>query len=63
MAGETITDSITSAILNMNGLYQVIGFAITAVPILLFPISRKRGDEIRAELALRDSQASDSQKA
>lgn len=55
VAGEAITDSISTAILNMNGLYQVIGFALTAVPILLFPISRKRGDEIRAELAIRDA--------
>lgn len=59
VAGEAITDSITGAILNMNGLYQVIGFALTAVPILLFPISRKRGDEIRAELARRDAGAAE----
>lgn len=54
-AGEVITDASVTAILNMNGIYQVIGFALTFIPILVFPITRKKGDQIRAELSERDA--------
>ena len=49
-----MTKEVVSQILNLNGLYPVLGLCISMVPILLFPISREKAAEIRAYLAERD---------
>lgn len=48
-----ITPDAVQAILNLNGLYGVIGLCVAMIPILLFPISAKEATEIREELAAR----------
>ncbi len=53
-AGASVTKEVVSQILNLNGLYPVLGLCISMVPILLFPISREKAAEIRAYLAERD---------
>jgi len=53
-AAAEITDRIIGQILNINGLYPIIGLCLTIVPILFFPISRERAEQIRAELEERD---------
>ena len=59
-ADGPLTQEVTDVILNLNGLFQVIGFTLTLIPILLFPISRVQGDEIRQKL--RDREREDTMK-
>lgn len=42
--------------MNMNGLYMIIGYCIVFIPIILFPISRAKADELRAKLRERDAE-------
>lgn len=51
--GSAITPEATQAILNLNGLYGVVGLCIAMIPILMFPISRDKATEIREELSAR----------
>ncbi|MDL2258799.1 MFS transporter [Eubacteriales bacterium OttesenSCG-928-K08] len=53
--GAEITQSAVTAILNMNGIYQAIGLCLALVPILLFPINKQKGEELRAALRERDA--------
>lgn len=54
-ATQLVTQRITQEILNINGLYQAIGLTIALIPILFFPISKAKGDEIRLQLETRDN--------
>lgn len=56
-AAAAVTPKVIQVILNMNGLYQMIGYSLTLFPILLFPISRRDGDRIRE--ILREKRAAD----
>ena len=56
VGGAAITEEATQAILNMNGLYMIIGYCIVFIPIILFPISRAKADELRAKLRERDAE-------
>ena len=56
VGGAAITEEATQAILNMNGLYMIIGYCIVLIPIILFPISRAKADELRAKLRERDAE-------
>lgn len=53
-ATKVVTEQVIGQILHINGLYSVIGFCLTIVPILLFPISRQKANHIREELTHRD---------
>lgn len=54
-----ITSGAIQAILNLNGLYGVIGLCIAMIPIILFPISKTKAEEIREELRVRDAAKGD----
>lgn len=43
-------ESALNAITNMSGIIQAAGLVLVVLPIIFFPISRKKSDEIRAEL-------------
>lgn len=43
------------AILNINGIYQVAALCLAMIPIIFFPINKKKGDELRAAIAERDA--------
>ena len=50
-----VTSRAVTEIIRINGLYQMIGLAIALIPILLFPITREKGDEIRKQLLAREA--------
>ena len=52
--GTEITTRALHEILRINGLYQIIGLCLAVIPISLFPISRRQGEEIRRRLHERD---------
>lgn len=49
--GGAVTEAVIGQILNINGLYPLIGLCLTMIPILLFPISSEEAEEIRRKLA------------
>ena len=53
-AGAEVTRGVIAQILNLNGLYPVLGLCLSILPILFFPISREKAAEIRDYLAERD---------
>ena len=50
-----VTSRAVAEIIRINGLYQMIGLVIALIPILLFPITREKGDEIRKQLLAREA--------
>lgn len=53
-AAAAVTSRVVGAVLNLNGLYQIVGYSLTLIPILLFPISKAGGDRIRKDLNARE---------
>lgn len=51
---EIQSEGALSAIVNMSGIIQFVGLLLVVLPIIFFPISRKKGDQIREELRLRE---------
>ncbi|MGC2873803.1 hypothetical protein ACDL92_11010 [Ihubacter sp. mB4P-1] len=43
-------------IIRINSIYLMAGLCIALLPILMFPITRQKGDEIRAQLLAREAQ-------
>ncbi len=43
-------------IIRINGIYLMAGLCVALLPIILFPITRQKGDEIRAQLLAREAQ-------
>ena len=43
-------------IIRINGIYLIAGLCVALLPIILFPITRQKGDEIRAQLLAREAQ-------
>ncbi|MCI5687810.1 hypothetical protein AALA24_06705 [Anaerovoracaceae bacterium 42-11] len=43
-------------IIRINGIYLIAGPCVVLLPIILFPITRQKGDEIRAQLLAREAQ-------
>lgn len=50
-----VSERALAEIIRINGVYQIIGLFIAVIPILMFPISRTKGDEIRAQLLAREA--------
>lgn len=55
-AGASVSEGVITQILNLNGLYPVLGLCLSVVPILFFPISRAKAAEIREYLVKRDAE-------
>ena len=53
-AASAIRPEAVGLILNLNGLYQILGYSLTLIPIFLFPISKAGGDRIRKDLSARE---------
>lgn len=53
-AASAVTPGVVGAILNLNGLYQILGYSLTLIPIFLFPISKAGGDQIRKDICERE---------
>lgn len=54
-ANTSILNAVTVQILNINGLYPIIGLCLSIIPILFFPISRQKAAEIREILINRET--------
>ena len=53
-AALAIQPEVVGVILNLNGLYQILGYSLTLIPIFLFPISKAGGDRIRKDLSAQE---------
>lgn len=51
-----VTETAVKAILDMNGIYCAAGLCLAMIPIILFPISRTKAQEIRAQLDARNAE-------
>lgn len=53
---DAVTQRAVEEIIRINGIYLMAGLCIALLPIILFPITRQKGDEIRAQLLAREAQ-------